>query len=169
MTPLRCPHCIAELQMQPDAGPARCSECGGAFCGTATLKQLIHQARQTLSTELYQRPKVPFGAPVKYVRCPACDQLMDRHNFGVSSGVIVDVCTRDGVWFDNGELPKVLHFCASEQFPNLEQLNQLLRRGEKGAKVIPLNFPDTSEKPIDQMSPRELALDVLSFLRLLVP
>ncbi len=169
MIPLRCPLCVAELQTQPEPLLSTCPECGGAFCGTATLKQLIQQARQTLSTELYQRPKVPFGAPVKYVRCPACDQLMDRHNFGVTSGVIVDVCPQDGVWFDNGELLKVLHFCASERFPDLEQLNQLLRPGERGAKVIPLNFPDTSEKPIDQMSPRELALDVLSFLRLLIP
>jgi Zn-finger nucleic acid-binding protein len=145
-----------------------CPECSGVFCGTTTLKELIRQARQTLSTEFYHRPKLP-QAPAKYLRCPACDQLMDRHNFGVTSGVIVDVCVKDGVWFDNGELAQVLHFCSSEQFPDLDKLDKSLRQGRPDAKVIPLEFPDTSEKPLDQMSPRELALDVLSFLRFLIP
>jgi Zn-finger nucleic acid-binding protein len=35
---------------------------------------------------------------------------MTRKNFGRSSGVIVDVCTRHGIWFDRGELPRVLDF-----------------------------------------------------------
>lgn len=169
MIPLRCPHCMAELQAQPEPLLSSCPECGGVFCDKATLKQLIHKARQTLSTELYRRPELPLAAPVKYLRCPVCDQLMDRHNFGVSSGVVLDVCAKDGVWFDDGELAQVLHFCASEQFPDLERLNQLLREGQREAKVIPLNFPETTEKPLDQMSPREMALDVLSFLRLLIP
>lgn len=168
MTPLRCPHCVAELHTQPEPKLSGCPECGGVFCDKATLKGLIDQARQSLSTELYQRPKVPLAAPLKYARCPACDQLMDRHNFGGSSGVVVDVCVKDGVWFDNGELAQVVHFCASES-PAPEKLDKLLRQGQSRAEVILLNFPDTSEKPIDQMSPREMALDVLSFLRLLIP
>jgi Zn-finger nucleic acid-binding protein len=174
MTPLRCPHCVAELQLQSGLQLSACPQCRGVFCGWLTLKQLIDQARRALRAELYQRPEVSFGAPVKYLRCPACDQLMDRHNFAVRSGVVVDVCARHGVWFDDGELPKVLHFCASEQFPDLKQLDQLLRQGQRGAQVMPLAFPDknsldTSPKPIEQMSPREMALDVLSFLRLLIP
>jgi Zn-finger nucleic acid-binding protein len=35
---------------------------------------------------------------------------MNRKNFGESSGIVVDVCTRHGVWFDAGELPRVLAF-----------------------------------------------------------
>jgi hypothetical protein len=35
---------------------------------------------------------------------------MNRRNFGGSSGVVVDVCARDGVWFDALELPRVLAF-----------------------------------------------------------
>jgi hypothetical protein len=35
---------------------------------------------------------------------------MNRRNFGGTSGVIVDVCAQDGVWFDTLELPRVLAF-----------------------------------------------------------
>jgi Zn-finger nucleic acid-binding protein len=35
---------------------------------------------------------------------------MNRKNFGESSGIVVDVCTRHGVWFEEGELPRVLAF-----------------------------------------------------------
>lgn len=35
---------------------------------------------------------------------------MHRKNFGGASGVIVDVCTLHGIWFDAGELPNVLSF-----------------------------------------------------------
>jgi Zn-finger nucleic acid-binding protein len=38
---------------------------------------------------------------------------MNRTNFGTHSGVIVDVCMRHGIWFDAGELPKVLEFVES--------------------------------------------------------
>jgi hypothetical protein len=35
---------------------------------------------------------------------------MNRKNFGDSSGIIVDVCSLHGCWFDAGELPAVLKF-----------------------------------------------------------
>ena len=50
---------------------------------------------------------------VHYVACPICASLMARQNFGRKSHVIVDVCSRHGVWFDAGELPRVLAFVRS--------------------------------------------------------
>jgi Zn-finger nucleic acid-binding protein len=35
---------------------------------------------------------------------------MLRRNFGRISGIIVDVCTAHGTWFDTGELPRILAF-----------------------------------------------------------
>lgn len=35
---------------------------------------------------------------------------MNRKNFGKQSGVLVDVCTMHGVWFDRGELDVVAAF-----------------------------------------------------------
>lgn len=38
---------------------------------------------------------------------------MNRQNFGGASGVIVDLCGKHGIWFDVGELPRVLEFVES--------------------------------------------------------
>lgn len=35
---------------------------------------------------------------------------MHRKNFGATSGIIVDICSRHGSYFDAGELPRVLEF-----------------------------------------------------------
>jgi Zn-finger nucleic acid-binding protein len=42
---------------------------------------------------------------------------MSRRNFGERSGVIVDVCATHGVWFDAGELAKVVEFVATKGLP----------------------------------------------------
>jgi Zn-finger nucleic acid-binding protein len=38
---------------------------------------------------------------------------MNRKNFGGESGVVVDVCSKHGTWFEEGELPQVLAFVES--------------------------------------------------------
>jgi len=35
---------------------------------------------------------------------------MNRQNFGRKSGVIVDICPRDGIWMDLGELDRILQW-----------------------------------------------------------
>jgi hypothetical protein len=35
---------------------------------------------------------------------------MNRKTFGGVSGIVVDVCSRHGTFFDSGELPRVLAF-----------------------------------------------------------
>ena len=47
-----------------------------------------------------------------YIPCPECAVLMNRKNFGGTSGVVVDVCKKHGTWFDEGELPRVIAFVA---------------------------------------------------------
>jgi Zn-finger nucleic acid-binding protein len=49
---------------------------------------------------------------VKYVPCPVCGQLMNRHNFARISGTIIDTCKYHGVWLDN-ELNRILKFIDS--------------------------------------------------------
>ena len=47
---------------------------------------------------------------IHYVPCPVCAKLMNRVNFARSSGVILDICKADGVWFDREELRRVVEF-----------------------------------------------------------
>ena len=48
--------------------------------------------------------------PVAYIKCPVCSQLMNRVNFGVRSGVIIDRCRDHGVWLDGGELRHLMEW-----------------------------------------------------------
>lgn len=53
----------------------------------------------------------PAGLPrVKYLPCPRCRQLMNRKNFALRSGIIVDVCAEHGTWFDANELHHIVQF-----------------------------------------------------------
>ncbi len=49
------------------------------------------------------KPTAPMYRP-----CPECTKLMNRRNYGRRSGVIVDVCSEHGLWFDLGELSRIL-------------------------------------------------------------
>ena len=43
-----------------------------------------------------------------YRPCPVCRKLMVRRAFAGSSGVVLDVCGTDGLWFDATELDATL-------------------------------------------------------------
>ncbi|HEX2882470.1 MAG TPA: hypothetical protein VHO25_23275, partial [Polyangiaceae bacterium] len=98
-----------------------------------------------------------------------CNELMNRHNFGKLSGVIVDVCVHHGVWFDDGELAQVLSFCSSGQLPDVEKLERFLRVGHQRPKVTPLDFKDTSTRAGREREAVDIVLDVLWSLLLLFP
>jgi Zn-finger nucleic acid-binding protein len=110
---LKCPHCRTDF-VAFAGGPGLlhdCPSCGGQFVEHALLRDLLERR------ELYGqvaprpvRPNNPTTQPVRYLPCPACGSLMNRRNFGRTSGVIVDICHQHGIWFDAGELPRVLAF-----------------------------------------------------------
>jgi Zn-finger nucleic acid-binding protein len=87
--------------------------CGGFWTDAASFESLCADKEeqsavlnfiQTQSFDLHS------ATPISYVPCPDCKQLMNRSNFARSSGVIIDMCKQHGVWFDAGELPKIIDF-----------------------------------------------------------
>lgn len=110
---LPCPACRAPLEALNEAAGTLfdCARCGGHFVEHGLLRALIEQrARLAESAALApKRPAVP-SQQVTYRPCARCAVLMHRKNFGGASGIIVDVCTSHGIWFDAGELPGVLSF-----------------------------------------------------------
>lgn len=91
-----------------------CGRCGGQFVEHALLEELLERREVHRPVERAPpRPHNPLARPVRYVGCPRCGVLMNRNNFGGASGIVVDVCSRHGVWFDAGELPRVLAFVAA--------------------------------------------------------
>jgi Zn-finger nucleic acid-binding protein len=110
---LACPDCRQPFEAFV-GGPGTlhdCSRCGGQFVEHALLKDLLERrAVYGMAAPRQPRRTNPITQPVRYLPCPACGSLMNRRNFGGCSGVIVDVCQKHGVWFDVGELPRIIAF-----------------------------------------------------------
>lgn len=88
-----------------------CARCAGQFLDHELLRQLLDR-RQHLGRCSLSRTRKATGSlgAIRYLSCPECRVTMNRRNFAGSSGVVVDVCHRHGVWFEGGELPAVLQF-----------------------------------------------------------
>ena len=56
-------------------------------------------------------PPSGVGAQSSFYRpCPECGKMMNRRNFGQTSGIVLDVCKVHGLWFDAAELSAVLRW-----------------------------------------------------------
>lgn len=111
---LACPSCRTPAQAiaTGEAGDLHaCAACGGQFLEHPTLRALLEEHSRVPSFERTPRVTIPpASVAIRYLPCPICSTLMNRKNFGDHSGVVVDVCRAHGVWFDAGELPRVLAF-----------------------------------------------------------
>lgn len=111
-----CPQCRTPLDAVSASRRSLldCARCGGQFVTHMHLRELLEH-RDRLGRALTQklRPENPLEQPIVYRPCPTCAALMNRKNFGMASGIIVDVCALHGIWFDGGELAGVLRFVAS--------------------------------------------------------
>ena len=111
----KCPRCSVSLNnLTIDKIVLKeCERCGGIWSDAETFEKvcLDHDERSAALAYFGERPRVPDSKiPIRYVACPECKQLMNRSNFARVSGVIVDLCKEHGVWFDAGELPKIVEF-----------------------------------------------------------
>ncbi len=119
---LRCPGCGEQMRHERLADTStiyECSGCGSAWLTPETFTKLVadREARGAAvangaAAGGLSKPK-PIrlaGAATRYVHCPVCDALMNRVNFGDTSGVIVDTCATHGIWFERDELHAILSF-----------------------------------------------------------
>jgi len=174
----QCSDCHVPLEaMRETAGTLlACPKCGGQFVEHALLRSLLQQ----YETTGVAFPDAPYHKPapkavverVHYRPCCVCGQMMNRKNFGGSSGVIVDVCTKHGTWFDAGELPQVFAFVQSgglvrERVREEERKRQALARDRQpplsSHGSLPHSF-DSSSLSGDSSSPSHFAADLLSFV-----
>ncbi|HEX7599973.1 MAG TPA: zinc ribbon domain-containing protein [Polyangiaceae bacterium] len=95
-----CPDCKERLSAFKSAAGTLydCGRCGGQLVEHQLLRDLLE--RREVYGEAAPRSVRGVAATlsVRYVRCPACGSTMNRKNFGGTSGVIVDVCKKDGIW-----------------------------------------------------------------------
>ena len=90
-----------------------CPKCVGLWLDRKIFRELTDRAREsTASNELAPEnatpPKPGRQQGPLYRRCPQCETMMNRCNFGKRSGVIIDRCREHGFWFDATELARIL-------------------------------------------------------------
>jgi Zn-finger nucleic acid-binding protein len=109
-----CPRCIRLLHDDEKQAALACDRCGGIFVEHGVLAARVEAERPREAPPKAAHPEVQYRAGNKadlaYVRCPECNELMTRMNFGKHSGVLLDVCRVHGTWFDRGELDAVVAF-----------------------------------------------------------
>ncbi|HUQ45377.1 MAG TPA: zf-TFIIB domain-containing protein [Gemmatimonadaceae bacterium] len=118
-TPLECPRCRETMQaLRLGTTIAReCAACGGLWLDPEMLQGLSDGREERAGVMSVLAARMPTAAVppdvVRYVPCPRCQTLMNRKNFAKSSGVVLDVCAKHGVWLDRGELERVLGFVST--------------------------------------------------------
>jgi Zn-finger nucleic acid-binding protein len=110
-----CPACRQPLVSRSAGvvGFSECARCGGLFLGhdafAAVAKDADTRERARAFDEIPRSAAAPEPG-FQYRPCPVCRKLMNRSNYGGGSGVIVDACGPHGVFFDRGELTKIVDF-----------------------------------------------------------
>jgi Zn-finger nucleic acid-binding protein len=84
---------------------------------------------------------------------------MNRKNFGDESGIVVDVCARHGVWFDTGELPKILAFTRAGGLERAKKRRAEAARQEEGRGNVALMIESTRQQYESEISWVEMIAD----------
>jgi Zn-finger nucleic acid-binding protein len=135
-----CPVCHVPLQtidlkINGHLYIERCETCFGLFFDPGEIETLLENSVSgvfSINRELIEninQERYPTGQKVKYLRCPVCQVLMNRVNFGYRSGVVVDQCRAHGVWLDSGEITHLMEWKKAggqlwhqQQFEPLEKI-----------------------------------------------
>jgi Zn-finger nucleic acid-binding protein len=119
-----CPRCEdnPHLRIEVVAGCPleRCPKCEGLWIDREVVEKIYKDKKTSGSIKNVTESKgTPLkrrqldGKPEGYIKCPECEKIMNRQNFGRFSGVIIDVCRDHGTWFDADELMHILEFIES--------------------------------------------------------
>ena len=130
-----CPHCGSARSRAEGAGTERvpcpackggrmtwvkvgetdlleCGTCDGTWIEAAAFERICtsHESQAAVLHTSGAAAAVSTRAPVRYRKCPSCRKMMNRINFGRSSGAVVDVCKGHGTFLDRGELHQIVRF-----------------------------------------------------------
>ncbi len=110
-----CPRCDIPMRAKEigEFSLIGCDKCAGVFVPHEVF-EMMQEKRDSVVFAATAPPKgrLDAGLHESYVRCPICRQMINRVNFARISGVIVDVCREHGIWFDGGEIEKIMDFVA---------------------------------------------------------
>ena len=111
---MNCPYCkepmiILELnEVEIDY----CQACGGIWLDAGELELLMENSEEKDKVLSSFKPAAKTGEN-KY-KCPRCRKKMEKVFVGDEDHILVDRCKYGhGLWFDKGELPKIIKIGSS--------------------------------------------------------
>lgn len=116
-----CPHCEIEMQTVSlnkthAIALERCNQCFGLFFDPGELESYLEKSVSGVfdinleHIKHINQDRYRTSQQVKYIKCPVCENFMNRVNFAHRSGVVIDRCKAHGIWLDNGELTHLLEW-----------------------------------------------------------
>jgi Zn-finger nucleic acid-binding protein len=130
-----------------------CTRCGGLWVDSRSFRRICEETEeQTVVLKATAAPTespVDVSRPPRYWPCPECRRLMNRQNFARVSGVIVDTCKGHGVWFNPGELRRIVEFirdggmdrARAREKSELREERARLRRAQADAQLAAARGP----------------------------
>ena len=109
----QCPRCNTslELHLKEKEEYDLCPKCGGLWLDRGEFHRATRESDvYTKENNGNQYPHPPLQESITYIPCVRCHKMMNRKNFARISGIIIDECSRHGVWLDAGELEKIRLF-----------------------------------------------------------
>lgn len=84
-----------------------CSHCGGIWLDSGELELMMETKKEVEYLDSLFRQNLK--SKEKSIGCPICSKKMNKVSVGKNGEVLIDKCPRNhGLWFDKGELEKVL-------------------------------------------------------------
>ena len=139
--------------MDQGASLHACGACGGMFVGARAWCMFLERPDLVTAIEkrLPKRGQTP-NELVAMVTCACCASQMERGRFAASSGVVVDVCTRHGVWLDEGELGRVADYARSPhrmvEAPASHPIVQAMEEERMRMVAVAATIPRKEPKPL---------------------
>jgi Zn-finger nucleic acid-binding protein len=177
---LPCPRCGRTLGRVAIGSAAfdECGPCGGLWLAPSAFEAICAERESqaavlgaALPALAPREPATVDAPPERYWPCPECRRLMNRFNFAQSSGVLLDVCRDHGIWFDAGELRRIVEFIREGGLDRKREREKegRARRAPEGPPAAPL-FPDSlmtapALRPLDLWDVLSAARGLLRALR----
>ena len=179
-TDMPCPSCdgihLHSRQLQGQSFSVKeCDECAGLWLSADVFRHLEKMAQKESASGVQSKPQNPKSSyhnetinPTKfYKRCPQCQVVMHRKNYANSSGIVIDVCSKHGLWFDIHELDEILNFVRSGLLlKHQERAARIAKQKRKRAKTSAVPISKSSANTVyDITSARgDVFADVISWL-----
>ena len=153
----QCPRCGVEGRMLErvtlgESLVEECRQCGGMWVDARRFERICADAQaQVQSSEALTggAPQIPHMTPerqVRYIHCPLCHEMMNRVNFGMRSGVVIDVCKGHGIWLDKDELQEIIAFIRAGGLQQAQEMAAQRAQSERLQMISQQESPAVAQR-----------------------